>query len=1184
MFIAQDILYCSRGGLLKTPKHVLLPMAVHHLTRSAQLVLMLNRFGHGISLSQIQEIDTALAKEALATADNVPLPGHFEKNVSVLFAADNNDFLEETRTGANTSHVTNSIVIQRTVLSVPLCPSAQQKLRTKHCRSIENAFEPQLVQHNSSCRVGPPLFSISLPSLLPHKSDHSKEFTASLTCRHDFAWMLLRLTPETCATLSSSAAQCIPGWTGFNSILNASMVPPQSKIGYLPVINHPPTELSTVRTVLHNAMSIAAQTGQEDIIVVFDQAIYAKAQEILWQEARHRVREHNILRGIVVSRGGFHITCTLLSVLGKRFGDAGLWDLLVESEVVSSGSVDGVLAGKHYKRALYAHKAVLEALFRSLWGQFEEWVRSTADTYVNLSPLLLALSKARSRLSADSVRDLLNTETFQELLSLYQQFLSLLASCYGPMAQFWLSYMDIVLLILRFIRATKEGNWSLHMRCVREMIPWFFCYDHTNYSRYMSVYLCEMQCLPESHPAAFEQLVRGEFAVQQSCTSFSQVPVDQALEQSVNRDTKTSGGLICMTLWPGAVQRWMLTAHLRAKFKSICKDMAGVLNNESTVRETGTSAITASEESVSKLSALIGEWRTPFSHSSALVALSSGYEAPLEVQLDLINAFQRGVHAMEDFFAQRLLSTATGFHEPIKKMKMTTFSDIVKVKRTSASNSGVAIARADSALFSRLALVAQTRRLNMRDVLSYELGALPWSLAKSVGQPVKTNKSQLLALLVKVTPSVTNVPISTAVVFDFMAVLQAVSPGGTTFASLANQLLRSVMVGIRVGGRIDLVIDQYPETSIKCFERDRRAASGTVHVIISRRDQKVPNWRKFLSGSKNKVQLIDFLVGEWKLACYAPLLKSKSMFLCHGNECTVFWSADGLSVSSHVVAALRCQHEEADTRMFFHAHHAASNGAGTVIIKSSDTDVAMISCAVVNSIPGRVLLHGRTKHRSQYLDLKKISDQLGEDISASLPGVHSFSGCDSTSAFSGKGKAFAYKLILEGHCDAMKMLGQEFTVTDELHSLCEKFLCRLYGKPKLTSINEVRYELFKFQLQSSPSLPPTQDALRHHVQRSNFQAAVWRRALQPQGQPSAHGHGGIIDGNAITIRWMSLPPAPSALMELIRCCCKTLCTSQRCKCLKNNLRCSDLCKCTNCNNEAAYELEESDSGEAADEC
>ena len=103
----------------------------------------------------------------------------------------------------------------------------------------------------------------------------------------------------------------------------------------------------------------------------------------------------------------------------------------------------------------------------------------------------------------------------------------------------------------------------------------------------------------------------------------------------------------------------------------------------------------------------------------------------------------------------------------------------------------------------------------MRDVLSYELGALPWSLAKSDDQPVKTNKSQLLALLEKVIPSVTDVPISTAVVFDFMAVLQAVSPGGTTFASLANQLLRSVMVGIRVGGRIDLVIDQYPETSIK---------------------------------------------------------------------------------------------------------------------------------------------------------------------------------------------------------------------------------------------------------------------------------------------------------------------------------------------------------------------------------
>ena len=44
--IAQDILPCARHGQVKTPKHVLLPLAVEHYTRSAKVVTLLNRFEH----------------------------------------------------------------------------------------------------------------------------------------------------------------------------------------------------------------------------------------------------------------------------------------------------------------------------------------------------------------------------------------------------------------------------------------------------------------------------------------------------------------------------------------------------------------------------------------------------------------------------------------------------------------------------------------------------------------------------------------------------------------------------------------------------------------------------------------------------------------------------------------------------------------------------------------------------------------------------------------------------------------------------------------------------------------------------------------------------------------------------------------------------------------------------------
>ena len=65
--------------------------------------------------------------------------------------------------------------------------------------------------------------------------------------------------------------------------------------------------------------------------------------------------------------GGFHVMGVMLAIIGKRFGDAKLCDLLVESELVAQGSVDGVISGKHFNRAMRAHKALAEALETMRW-------------------------------------------------------------------------------------------------------------------------------------------------------------------------------------------------------------------------------------------------------------------------------------------------------------------------------------------------------------------------------------------------------------------------------------------------------------------------------------------------------------------------------------------------------------------------------------------------------------------------------------------------------------------------------------------------------------------------------------------------------------------------------------------------------------------------------------------------
>ena len=62
--------------------------------------------------------------------------------------------------------------------------------------------------------------------------------------------------------------------------------------------------------------------------------------------------------------GVFHTACTLLSITGKRFQDAGLRDLCVESGAVAEGSVAGVLDGRRYNRGVRLHKILREALMR----------------------------------------------------------------------------------------------------------------------------------------------------------------------------------------------------------------------------------------------------------------------------------------------------------------------------------------------------------------------------------------------------------------------------------------------------------------------------------------------------------------------------------------------------------------------------------------------------------------------------------------------------------------------------------------------------------------------------------------------------------------------------------------------------------------------------------------------------
>ena len=121
--------------------------------------------------------------------------------------------------------------------------------------------------------------------------------------------------------------------------------------------------MATIKTILDRSIAIADELGLENIDLVADQAIYSKLQEIRWHDESYSKR-------LVIRMGEFHTCMAFLACIGKRFGDAGLQDVLIESGVVASGSVTGVLNGHHYNRSIRSLKLFCEALQKLRWQSF----------------------------------------------------------------------------------------------------------------------------------------------------------------------------------------------------------------------------------------------------------------------------------------------------------------------------------------------------------------------------------------------------------------------------------------------------------------------------------------------------------------------------------------------------------------------------------------------------------------------------------------------------------------------------------------------------------------------------------------------------------------------------------------------------------------------------------------------
>lgn len=225
--------------------------------------------------------------------------------------------------------------------------------------------------------------------------------------------------------------------------------------------------------------------------------------------------------------------------------------------------------------------------------------------------------------------------------------------------------------------------------------------------------------------------------------------------------------------------------------------------------------------------------------------------------------------------------------------------------------------------------------------------------------------------------------------------------------------------------------------------------------------------------------------------------------------------------TGEVLTYLRLNHAEADTMLLSaYAHLRMKGTVHDVVLDSEDTDVFVQASYVAQNVPGNLFI----KHNRSFV---MCSAMLPPEVAKVIIAAHAISGSDHTSGFYGHGKKSIMKVIVsdEEARDLLENVG--FTpdlpihVAEEMESFV---LTKMYGGKPGSTCAQVRADKWRKQKRKSTvTLPPDQDSLWHHLERTNY-IVFCQRHYEDREHPSPLGHGWeIINGRCRPIRYTKLP-------------------------------------------------------------
>ena len=222
-----------------------------------------------------------------------------------------------------------------------------------------------------------------------------------------------------------------PEYNGYNTMKareEGQLLKPKTKAIYLPLIDMPPAEYDTILTSMLHVKKLSESTGQSYTLFTLDQQLYKYAVEIQWALPEVFPPSSFILR-----LGGMHMLMSFIGAVGNLMAATGLADTMSSA----FAGVNKMLAGKKFPMCMRALRMVAEVILEPVLKELEV---GCYDTFIG-------------RLEEKAER--------------------------SKTCRLWLDCLiKPVLLMMAYVRAEREGEWLLHVQCVKSMMPYFFAAGH----------------------------------------------------------------------------------------------------------------------------------------------------------------------------------------------------------------------------------------------------------------------------------------------------------------------------------------------------------------------------------------------------------------------------------------------------------------------------------------------------------------------------------------------------------------------------------------------------------------------------------------------------------------------------------------------------------------------------------